>query len=191
MEYRSMGKIKNGYIVIKNILTKEERLLLEHYTSIQHRFNTKNFDGSGQSDNMDTCFYDDPTMESLLLSKVDLMERATNLKLFPTYSFWRMYSYGAHLEKHTDRNSCEISVTINIAGDKTKWPIYIGTSEVNLEPGDGVIYEGCEYEHWRDEYLGDGQAQVFLHYVDQNGPNKDWKYDKRIGIGYPKVTINR
>ena len=81
-----MGKIKNGYLVIKNILTKEEQLLLENYTSIQHRFNTKNFDGSGQSDNMDTCFYDDPTMEALLLSKVDLMERATNLKLFPTYS---------------------------------------------------------------------------------------------------------
>ena len=180
-----MGKIKNGYIVIKNILTKEEQLLLQHYTDIKHRFNTKNFDNGGQSDQMDTCYYEDALMEALLLSKQSLMERATNLKLFPTYSFWRMYTYCATLAKHTDRNACEISVTINIAGDGTKWPIYIGNSEVNLDPGDGVIYEGIDYEHWRNEYLGDGQAQVFLHYVDQNGKYSDWKYDKRGGIGYP------
>lgn len=185
MEYCSMGKIANGYKVIKNILTKEEQLLLKGYTDIQHRFNTKNFDTMGQSDNMDTCFYEDPLMEALLLSKQSIMEKETNLKLFPTYSFWRMYTYGATLAKHTDRSSCEISVTINMAGDGTPWPIYIGKSEINLEPGDGVIYEGIDNEHWRDEYLGDGQAQVFLHYVDQNGDHKDWKYDKRHGIGYP------
>ena len=42
------------------------------------------------------------------------MEKETNKKLLPTYAFWRTYTKFAVLEKHTDRPSCEISVTVNI-----------------------------------------------------------------------------
>ena len=43
---------------------------------------------------------------------------------------------------------------------------------IPMEPGDGVIYRGCEVEHWREAFNapeGAWQTQVFLHYVDKNG----------------------
>lgn len=177
-----MGKIANGYKVIKNILTKEEQLLLKGYTDIQHRFNTKNFDTMGQSDNMDTCFYEDPLMEALLLSKQSIMEKETNLKLFPTYSFWRMYTYGATLFPHKDRKECEVSVSVHIDGDH-KWPLIVEDKELFTNPGDAIIYLGKELKHERKVFKGDYQTQVFLHFVNKNGEFAKKKYDGRIALG--------
>tara|TARA_Y100000356_G_scaffold118678_1_gene109823 strand:+ start:1042 stop:1389 length:348 start_codon:yes stop_codon:yes gene_type:complete len=114
------------------------------------------------------------------------MEKETGLELLPTYAFWRMYTKNAVLEKHTDRPSCEISVTVHIDSDKTPWPIYIDGNPVETKPGDAVIYLGCELEHWRDSFKGDWHAQTFLHYVDKNGPNKDYYMDKRHYWGRDK-----
>jgi hypothetical protein len=41
-----------------------------------------------------------------------------------------------------------------------------------------------DVEHWREKYTeGQWQAQVFLHYVDADGPHADQKYDKRESLG--------
>ena len=184
-----MGKINNGYKYVKGFLTPEELALLQEYTNTFHRFNTENFDGERLSDTLDTYVYHDKIFESLLTTKLPLMERETGLKLFPTYSFWRFYSRNATLRKHKDRPSCEISVTVTLfSSDGAKWPIRMGEHWIDILPGDAVLYEGCDIEHERKELDGDGQSQVFLHYVDANGKNKDWKYDKRQGIGYPQTN---
>ena len=72
-------------------------------------------------------------MESLLKNKKEKMEEATNLKLLPTYSFWRMYTKLSDLSKHKDRESCEISVTIQIGSDGSNWPIYMNGKPITLE----------------------------------------------------------
>jgi hypothetical protein len=58
---------------------------------------------------------------------------------------------------------------------------------LNCEPGDAVIYKGCELEHGRDRFdVGESsyQVQVFLHYVTENGPFAEkYKYDGRPEIG--------
>lgn len=173
------------YKIIKNFLTNEEVLLLTEYCKIKHRLNFNCFDDV-QNNNGDTYFYGDPLMESLMVSKLKLMENETGLELHPTYSFWRMYTMLADLEKHKDRSACEISVTVMIASDGTKWPIYMDGEELNLNPGDAAIYLGCEVEHWRDEFKGDWQAQAFLHYVNKNGDNKNNLLDNRKHLGDPK-----
>jgi hypothetical protein len=181
-----MGTIKDyKYKVIKNFLTKEELNLLMHYCRIKHRANFNFFD-CFQNDNGDTYFYGDPLMESLMLNKRELMQKETGLELLPTYAFWRMYTVNADLKKHTDRPACEVSVTVNLGSDGTKWPIYMNGTAVYLEPGEAAAYLGCEVEHWREEFTGDWQAQTFLHYVDKNGPNKEWVKDKRNFFGISK-----
>lgn len=46
--------------------------------------------------------------------------------------------------------------------------------------GDAVVFRGDEIFHWRDKYVeGAWQVQLFLHYVDANGPHAEWKYDKQ------------
>ena len=180
-----MDELSKGYKVIKNFLSKEEIDLLTHYTRMKHRTNLDHFDvvQSGQGD---TNYYGDPATDSLMLSKKKLMEKETGLELLPTYSFWRMYTYLADLKKHKDRPSCEISVTVKINSCGEKWPIYMGGTEILLENGDGVVYKGCDVEHWRNEFQGDWQAQTFLHYVTKNGPNRGWFLDKRPWFGVPK-----
>lgn len=184
-----MGTIKDfKYKLIKNFLSKEEIVLLNDYCRIKHRINYDSFDDI-QNDNGDTYFYADPLMESLLVNKKKLMEEHTGLELLPTYAFWRMYTYNADLKRHKDRPSCEISVTVMIGSYGPPWPIYMDGTEINLEPGDAAIYLGCEVEHWREKFEGDWQAQTFLHYVDKNGPNKEWFKDKRPLYGMPRLWI--
>jgi len=180
-----MGTIKDfKYKLIKNFLTKEEIKLLTDYCRIKHRINFESFDE--MSGNADTYFYGDPLMESLMINKLNLMEKETGLELSCTYTYWRMYTVHADLSKHTDRPACEISVTVMIGSSGEPWPIYMDGTAINMEPGDAAIYLGCEVEHWREEFKGDWQAQTFLHYVDKNGLNKEWFKDKRLLYGMQK-----
>lgn len=141
-----------------------------------------------QVKNADTSFYADPLMESLLCLSLEKMQQETSLELLPTYSFTRMYTKFATLKKHTDRPSCEVSVTVQLGSCGTEWPIFIDNNPILLENGDAVIYLGMELEHWREEFIGDHHAQVFLHYVDKNGPYAEWVRDKRHMYGMPAIN---
>jgi len=166
------------YKKIKNFISKDEVELLTNYSIIKHRANTKDFDFE-QNPVGDTYLSYDAAAEALLFKKKLFMEKETGLELLPTYAFWRLYTYTADLKDHTDRPSCEISVTVMIGSDGTPWPIYMGDTPVELEPGDACIYLGCEINHRREEFQGDWHSQVFLHYVDKNGPHANKKFDGR------------
>jgi len=166
------------YKKIKNFISKDEVELLNNYSIIKHRANTMDFDFR-QNPVGDTYFIYDAAAEALLFKKKEFMEKETGLKLWPSYSYWRLYTYSSDLKDHTDRPSCEISVTVMLGSDGTPWPIYMGDTPIELEPGDACIYLGCEINHRREEFEGDWHSQVFLHYVDKNGPYADKTFDGR------------
>ena len=160
--------------------------------------------------------YADPVMDTLLMKVLPVMKEQTGLDLIPTYSYTRVYTKGSILWRHKDRPSCEISTTLNLGGDM--WPIYIDPTgqdniiksqytnkgeecivkkgahsgnRVDLEPGDMLVYSGCELEHWRNEFTGDMCAQVFLHYNHKNGPFAEKnKFDNRPLLGIPSFVKN-
>ena len=151
--------------------------------------------------------YADRVMETLLVDTIKVMQKKTGLRLVPTYSYCRLYKTGNILKRHKDRPSCEISTTLNLGGDP--WPILIDPTgsdnvideyknihkpgapkgvEVNLKPGDMLIYSGCELEHWREPFEGKLCGQVFLHYNHADGRfAKTNLYDKRPMLGIPKL----
>ena len=59
--------------------------------------------------------------------------------------------------------------------------------KVDLEPGDMLIYSGCDLEHWREEFKGKNCGQVFLHYNKSSSKTaKENQYlDKRPMLGAP------
>ena len=150
--------------------------------------------------------YADRVMETLLVDTIKVMQKKTGLRLVPTYSYCRLYRTGNILKRHKDRPSCEISTTLNLGGDP--WPILIDPTgsdnvideyknihkpgapkgvEVNLKPGDMLIYSGCELEHWREPFKGKLCGQVFLHYNHADGRfAKTNLYDKRPMLGIVK-----
>tara|TARA_X000000368_G_scaffold287117_1_gene228103 strand:+ start:768 stop:1403 length:636 start_codon:yes stop_codon:yes gene_type:complete len=136
--------------------------------------------------------YSDIAMETLLQEVKPVMQKHTGLKLSPTYSYARIYKKGDVLTRHKDRYSCEISTTLNLGGDP--WSIYLDPTgkkgqagiEINLDPGDMLIYSGCDLEHWREEFTGQNCGQVFLHYNKKGSKLAKENYlDKRPLLGAP------
>jgi len=163
------------YKLIKNFFNKEELNILQKYCYKKLDYN-KDYVLDTQS--FSPAWYDDCLMNSLLETKLPLVELQSNLKLFPTYTYWRYYIFGGMLREHTDRPACEISITACIK-KYDEWPIIVEGTSFELEEGDGVLYAGCDQKHSRPGiYKGEGMAQVFFHYVDQNGPNRDHAYDQ-------------
>ena len=136
--------------------------------------------------------YSDIVMETLLQKIKPVMEEQSGIKLIETYSYARIYKKGDVLARHKDRYSCEISTTLNLGGDD--WPIYLDPTggnnnagiKVKLNPGDMLIYSGCDLEHWREEFKGKDCGQVFLHYNRSNSKSaKENALDKRPLLGLP------
>ena len=60
------------------------------------------------------------------------------------------------------------------------------TYGASLSPGDALLYRGIDCFHWREPYLGSRLVQVFLHYVDRDGPHAGQKFDGRKTLMRPK-----
>ncbi len=128
--------------------------------------------------------YGDIAMETLLVMAKPVLEKYLKMPLIPTYAYARVYEKGSHLKKHKDRKSCDFSTTMNLGGDL--WPIFIDDKKVNLKPGDMLIYRGCNFTHWREEFKGNFCSQVFLHYNDAK--DKSNLFDTRKHLGLPVWT---
>lgn len=123
------------------------------------------------------AYYNLAVCDILLGKLIDKISKAAGKTLKPTYTYCRVYLKGAELKSHKDRPSCEYSVTLNLS-QTHPWPIFMNKKAVTLNPGDGVLYKGCEIEHHREIFEGDEYVQVFLHYIDVNGPYKNHVYDQ-------------
>lgn len=166
-----------GYLYISNLLTKEET-----NEALLHLFIAKE-NGEHIKDSMgfDTSFHD-RQLNYLLEKKKPILEKILDMKLIPSYSYSRIYHKGDILPLHTDRNSCEISVTITLGySGNSIWPFsflsientkpYISFKEGTrydgdiiknydrsvlensiIEVGDGILYKGMQVAHGRDIY---------------------------------------
>ena len=109
----------------------------------------------------------------LLEDYCDKMSELTGLDLLPSYDYSRIYSTGHVLVPHKDRPSCDVSVTVNLKNVGPKWEFFWTGGSFAMDEGDAVIYRGPLIQHWREENPADFTYQVFLHYVDANGPHAD------------------
>jgi hypothetical protein len=198
---------KKKYTVIKQAISKDLAAFVANYFSMQKQvYDTcknaryispfENIIGhyEGQDEQIPHTYsqYSNIAMETLMLKCQPKMEEATGLKLYPAYTYARIYKKGDELKRHKDRFSCEISTTMNLGGDD--WPIYLEPSgevgkkgiKVDLKPGDMLVYSGCELEHWRNKFKGKECIQAFLHYNNRKTPGaKDNMFDKRLHLGLP------
>ena len=210
---------KNKYTVIRQAVAKDLASFIANYfrmkkqvldTSRKARYISPFENILGQYEEADNqiphtySHYADIAMETLMLKCQPGMEKSTGLKLYPAYTYARIYKKGDELKRHKDRFSCEISTTMNLGGDD--WPIYLSPNEnvgapdgkkitvasnakgikVDLKPGDMLVYRGIELEHWREKFKGNECVQVFLHYNNRKTPGaKDNMFDRRPHLGLP------
>jgi hypothetical protein len=188
---------------IDNFLNEEELRLAHNYWLVRE----PSLEACGQC-NDSVAVYADALSEMFLKTKKSLVEKAFGEELLPTYSFSRMYYKGGELKRHSDRPSCEVSVTLNIFADNINWPIWFHKLDMSkptdpnttnyvedpnakpisliTKPGSAAAYEGCAYSHWREPYSGEKCMQVFLHYVRAKGRYTSFAMDGRKYFGQHK-----
>ena len=167
---------KNGYVIVKNLISRDAADTLCALT-FKHIADGKAQPGSGRGSgehpftwNINAFSAFDPLLTLLTPKVSEILE----LDIVPTYYYQRTYLKGAAMSHHTDRPSCQRSVTLNL-GYSHQWPIYIVNretgkdTEFQAEPGDALLYMGCSQGHYRNKFEGDWYSQIFLHWVEKEG----------------------
>lgn len=170
--------LKNNFLLVNNFIEKDQaEFLARSFKSFADNENIKEDTQVAGSQ----AYYNYIPFLRLLIEQTKKMNEIVGLKLLPTCAYSRVYKKGNILKPHTDRPACEFSITLNLS--KTHpWPIYIKNPagdkiDIDLNPGDGVVYLGNTAEHGRDEFNGDEYIQVFLHYVNSSGPFVEHGYE--------------
>lgn len=182
--------IENNYIIIPDFISKERSSNLS-FDFLKY-CKENNLNGDDQAPNSFSAYNYIPFLE-LLCEKTPEISSAVGETVLPTYSYARIYKNGSELLRHTDRDACEISLTLHLHGD-SKWPIWIETPSgqqrsVDLNPGDAMLYLGKTAPHWRDSYNGEYYTQVFLHYVRSRGDCSYAYFDKVNEVTKPITEI--
>lgn len=186
------------------------------YNRVMSGFEPENYKKSKTTDSPleiadSHSFYADLLVEALSIKYGQKLCSATGLDLSPTYTYSRIYSKNDKLRVHIDRPACEISITMPVfISDERASSIFISKFKVkntdgtirrtkeemlqmgeylriDLFPGDVLIYKGCERYHWREELESEILVQVFMHYIQTNGPHSNQIYDKRSFMGLPEL----
>lgn len=160
---------ETGYKYVKSLIDTS------NYRKLMNRLEEM---GKGKRDSQvpgSLGFYKEPFFEKLLEHLLPAIEQHSGYKLYKTYSYARQYHLGEELKIHCDRHACEVTVSLCLGIDGEPWPIWLRDREKNnrsfaLEPGDAFIFKGVELPHWREPNTFGPCSQVFLHYVDQDGP---------------------
>lgn len=194
---------QHGVHIERNAISAESAAILaaefdiiKDYTYFTNKADTGNLTrfGDGQSP-ISFAYYSPTCFECLMVYMLPKIEKITNKKLYPSYSYGRIYYKGAELPQHKDRRSCEYSVTITIDMDSIPWDIHFidrenTTRAISLAVGDMCVYKGDELQHWRGPYQGTRQLQAFLHYVEVDGNFSHFKNDTRPLLGLPDSYRN-
>lgn len=199
---------KDGYLVVKNLWdpkelirpVPEERGQINYWGKRLDQFNFTPLEGQVEGS---LAVYTHPQYRHIHTGIRLKLEKIIGRQLYNTYYYDRFYFAGQALTIHADRDACEISVSVHISTNLEEcWPLWIKTPDtyngdktevfergeprsVCLNPGDGMIYKGCERPHWREplpsRHVGDyfirklGQEddtfyhQIFFHYVLADG----------------------
>jgi hypothetical protein len=178
--------ISKGWYYLPKIITKEEAIQIKYKNlmgAIGDLGGLKTHYDSERG-NILSCYA--PPACSFVMKRIQpVLEELLGEELIPSYWFSTTYHNKGWMNCHTDRPSCEISVTMNICGDAA-WPIKLKDLEGNKQavvtpPGDGVAYLGTIVPHWRSpmrSHDNDRFMQLFLHFVRKNGQYAEYAYDK-------------
>ena len=152
---------EHGYVVIKNLWDPEELYHPDPLEKGQYNYwdnNPEHFTHVPVESQVEgsTSRYWHPQYRAIHSGIRLKLEKIIGRELYNTYYYDRFYFAGQELTRHADRDACEISVSVHISSNIDEcWPFCIKNvsgEEISacLEPGDGLLYKGCERPHWRD-----------------------------------------
>jgi hypothetical protein len=189
---------KYGYLIINNLWNPKElycpvpkeRGQISYFGSLNNFTHTP----EEQQVNGSLARYSHPKYKQIHSQIRLILQDILGEELYNTYYYDRFYFSGQRLIRHKDRDACEISVSVQISSNLNKpWSFCLQTKTgqeiaIELTDGSGLLYMGCDVEHWRDPlHSRHGKLkriankiakkpddtywhQIFFHYCRANGP---------------------
>jgi hypothetical protein len=129
-----------------------------------------------------------------------IVSELTGRDLLPSFDYFRIYPKDDICRVHSDRPSCEHSISLTLAySDGKPWNLQIGTrpiedpeslredfgdepfSSIAMNPGDAVLYRGARRRHGRVEPNPNAwSAHLFLHWVERGGAQMAHAFDAAL-----------
>jgi hypothetical protein len=126
-----------------------------------------------------------------------IVSKLVGRELLPTYDYFRVYREGDVCRVHSDRYSCEHSLSLTLDySDGEVWDLQLGKDAVepssrveedfgsepygsiSMSVGDAVLYQGVNHRHGRIKPNPNGwSAHLFLHWVDKDGAYREHAFD--------------
>jgi len=142
-----------------------------------------------------------PPMMGFLWGMTATVAAQVGKRLLPTYAYFRVYRQGDICRVHSDRYSCEHSISLMLAtSDDQPWSLDIGSqhietpreradadfgdeayASVSMLAGDAVLYQGVHRLHGRlTPNPNRWSAHLFLHWVDGDGPYAQHAFEGQV-----------
>jgi len=121
-------------IFIKEFLPQQILNLAYSYSIIKFSNEKQLMKGFDIQSNSLIGVYSDYLMETLLDMSTPVVEQNVNKKLWPTYSYLRIYDKDSDLKIHRDRPSCEYTVALCLGAEPINQPYEIFVGEEDEKP---------------------------------------------------------
>lgn len=136
-------------------------------------------------------------LTTFLWGLTPIISQLTGADVLPSYDYFRIYGQDEICRVHSDRPSCEHSLSLTLAySDGKPWPLEVGSQRVTsegpcvddfgderftsvaMEPGDAVLYRGIDLRHGRTQpNPNQWSAHLFLFWVERGGPFEQHAFD--------------
>lgn len=171
-------------VVLENVVSNDMAELLKKYYRTTIESGVFLF-GDKQADRFKAN--NEPFSRFLHYELLPLIERITQKKLKPTYTYLSSYIKNAELPTHTDRPDCAYTVSF-LVNKSHDWPIYLHKVkqpvknkgryweeppaeeciELHSGPNGFIIFCGTDHIHFRKTFTGDFYDILLLHYREVN-----------------------
>lgn len=137
-------------------------------------------------------------LTTFLWGLTPIVSELTGADVLPSYDYFRIYGQDEVCRVHSDRPSCEHSVSLTLVySDGVPWPLEVGSvpvkgegpcvddfgdepyTAVTMQPGDAVLYRGIDLRHGRMQpNPNQWSAHLFLFWVERGGPFEQHAFDE-------------
>jgi hypothetical protein len=194
---------QDGYATIRGLVPPEVASNLFRQLQIDLASAGKSFETFAQSQplskqrTIDISGHFYRPLTTFLWGLTPIIGELTGADLLPSYDYFRIYQKDDVCRVHSDRPSCEHSVSLTLAySDNLAWPLQVGSTRVTeeepcvddfgdepftsveMQPGDAVLYRGIDLRHGRTQpNPNTWSAHLFLFWVERGGPFEKHAFD--------------
>jgi hypothetical protein len=175
LHYRTFraADFRTGFVVVPNLIPPFHIGAMRRYFRFKVRAGCFEL-GDGQVSRRYAA-HNEPIARYVHDQLAGAMGEIAGASIKPSYAYFVAYQGGATLDRHTDREQCEYSITLLTdftpePMEQAPWPIMLdtwrGTVGIWQYLGEALLYRGRELAHHRGRLeTGSSSTSLLLHYV--------------------------